>query len=139
RHIVREMIRYDSPVQNTRRFLAGSGIVAGQEMEESDAVLVVLAAANRDPAANIAPAQFDPFRKERRAFTFGMGPHACPGEMLSTIIAEAGVAQLITSGIKLEKLADSVTYRPSANARIPIWMKERVVDINCLSHKESPQ
>ena len=50
--VVREVVRHDAPVQNTRRFVAESGTIAGQAMREGDAVLVVLAAANRDPAAN---------------------------------------------------------------------------------------
>jgi len=58
-------------------------------------VLVVLAAANRDPAANPEPARFDPLRRDRQAFTFGVGPHACPGEAMATAIAEAGVERLL--------------------------------------------
>ncbi|MEP7272144.1 MAG: cytochrome P450 [Acidobacteriota bacterium] len=119
--VVREVVRFDAPIQNTRRFVATSGIVAGEEMREGDAVLVVLAAANRDPAANALPAKFDLNRKERQVFTFGVGRHACPGEMLATTIAKAGVSQLIERGIRLEELVDSFTYRASANARIPIW------------------
>jgi cytochrome P450 len=59
-----EVLRYDPPVQNTRRFVARDGVVAGQRMREGDAVLVVLAAANRDPAAQPSPERFDLFRTE---------------------------------------------------------------------------
>src|SRR3954464_1822445 len=45
RAVLLEVLRYDPPVQNTRRFLARDGIVAGQTMREGDAILVVLAAA----------------------------------------------------------------------------------------------
>jgi cytochrome P450 len=117
--VLLEVLRYDPPVQNTRRFVALDGIVAGQRMREGDAVLVVLAAANRDPAANASPGRFDPFRKERRIFTFGAGAHACPGEALALTIARAGVERLILAGFDLERFAATVTYRPSANVRIP--------------------
>jgi cytochrome P450 len=123
RNVVQEVLRYDPPIQNTRRFLARSGTVAGHEMKEGDGVLVVLAAANRDPSANANPDRFDIFRVDRRSFTFGAGPHACPGEALATTIAVAGVAALMRSGTDLERLPETMTYRPSANARIPLFGK----------------
>ena len=119
--VVREVLRHDPPVQNTRRFLARSGAVADQEMAEGDAVLVVLAAANRDPLANPRPEAFDVRRPDRRLVTFGVGPHACPGEALAAAIAQAGVAALLASGLDPSALFPRVTYRPSANARIPLF------------------
>ncbi|HEV7506762.1 MAG TPA: cytochrome P450 [Thermoanaerobaculia bacterium] len=119
--VVQEVQRYDPSVQNTRRFLAGSGVVAGQEMQEGDVLLVVLAAANRDPAANPQPNRFDPARQDRRLFTFGAGPHACPGEALATTIAAAGVERLLRSGVDPKRLAERVTYRQSGNIRIPLF------------------
>jgi cytochrome P450 len=119
--VIQEVLRYDSPVQNTRRFLAEDGIVAGEKMRAGDAILVILAAANRDPSANPNPDRFDIFRKERRIFTFGVGAHACPGEALATTIAKAGVGRLIASGVAFGRLAETMTYRASANARIPIF------------------
>jgi cytochrome P450 len=117
--VLLEVLRHDPPVQNTRRFVARDGVVAGQAMREGDAVLVLLAAANRDPAANPAPERFDPFRQERRVFTFGAGIHACPGDALAVAIARAGVERLLLTGLDPERFAAAVTYRPSANARIP--------------------
>jgi cytochrome P450 len=121
RSVIQEVMRYDSPVQNSRRFLAEDGFVAGEKMKAGDAILVILAAANRDPSANPNPDRFDPFRKDRRIFTFGVGAHACPGEALATSIAKAGVEQLIASGLALGRLAETMTYRASANTRIPIF------------------
>lgn len=121
RSVVQEVQRYDPSVQNTRRFLARSGAVAGQEMEEGDVILVLLAAANRDPAANAQPDRFDPARQNRRLFTFGAGPHACPGEALATTIATAGVEAFLRSGVNPERLAENVTYRRSGNIRIPLF------------------
>ncbi|EFH84201.1 cytochrome P450 [Ktedonobacter racemifer] len=118
--VLAEVLRYDSPIQNTRRFLAQNGSVAGQEMKEGDVVLVVLAAANRDPEANPEPEQFKILREKRRTFTFGMGPHICPGETLATLIAQAGVSQLLDCGIDLARLARNATYRASANVRVAL-------------------
>jgi cytochrome P450 len=84
-------------------------------------VLVVLPAANRDPLANPEPSRFDPARTSRQSFTFGTGPHACPGEAIATAIAEAGVAALLASGVEPARLAANVTYRHSGNTRVPIF------------------
>lgn len=117
---IKEVLRYDPPVQNTRRFLAQNGNIAGQDMKEGDAILVVLAAANRDPALNSHPEQFDIKRKDRRIFTFGAGLHVCPGETLADIIAFAGIKHVLASGADLEQLTKTITYRPSANVRIAL-------------------
>ena len=119
--VVREVVRFDSPVQNTRRFVARDALVAGQAMKAGDVVLVILAAANRDPMVNPEPATFDPHRPSRQAFTFGVGSHACPGEAVAVAIAEAGVRQLLTHGVQPERLARDVRYRPSANTRVPAF------------------
>jgi len=124
RPVIQEVLRYDSPVQNTRRFLAQDGLVAGKKMKAGDVILVILAAANRDPSVNPDPGLFDVFRKERRIFTFGVGPHACPGEALATTIAKAGVERLIVSGGALDRLTETMTYRASANTRIPLFAPE---------------
>ena len=121
RAIIAEVVRHDPPVQNTRRFLARDGLIGGQALKAGDTVLVVLAAANRDPIANPDPARFDPLRPARLSFTFGAGPHACPGEAVATTIAEVGVTALLASGVRPERLVQRVTYRPSANTRVPVF------------------
>jgi cytochrome P450 len=84
--------------------------------------LVVLAAANRDPVANPDPHQFDCFRPNRQLFTFGLGPHACPGEQLAVTIATAGLGALLAAGLNIENLQSGFTYRPSVNTRIPLFV-----------------
>jgi cytochrome P450 len=121
RAVVREVVRYDAPVQNTRRFLAGDALVAGQALRAGDTVLVLLAAANRDPSVNAEPERFDPGRREREAYTFGLGVHACPGEVLATLIAEGGVHGLLAAGVQPARLLEGLRYRPSGNTRVPLF------------------
>ena len=82
--------------------------------------LVLLAAANRDPAANPDPARFDPARADRRSFTFGHGAHACPGRTLALVIAASAVRALLARGLDPATLVRPARYRRSANARIPL-------------------
>jgi cytochrome P450 len=113
-----EVLRYDAPVQNTRRFVAREVRVCGQRLKAGDTVLVVLAAANRDAEANGEPETFEPARVARRTFTFGLGRHLCPGQALTLAMARAGVEQLLHSGLDFRELR-AVGYRPSLNVRVP--------------------
>lgn len=118
--LLREVLRHDPPVQNTRRFVAEAGTIAGQEVRPGDAILVLLAAANRDPAANPQPDRFLLSRPGCRSFTFGVGLHGCPGDALAVTIARAAIAQILASGHDLGQFAGPATYHPAANLRIPL-------------------
>ncbi len=119
--ILVEVLRYDSPIQNTRRFVARDGRVADRAMKTGEVILVILAAANYDSSVNPNPQQLDPFRQARRTFTFGLGTHACPGERLAITIAKTGLEQLLNLDMELQQLTQNVTYRASANTRIPLF------------------
>ncbi|MFJ8166221.1 cytochrome P450 [Streptomyces sp. NPDC096136] len=115
--LVREVVRYDAPIQNTRRFAAGAFTHAGSTVEPGQPVLVLLAAANRDPAVNPDPHTLSPGRVNPTVFTFGAGAHRCPGGELATVLATA-----VVDGLRRAGWSTSATpaYRPLANARIPL-------------------
>ncbi len=115
---VAEILRWDSPVQNTRRFVTRALKIGTIEVKPGETILAVLAAANRDPLANEHPQTFDPERTTRRTFTFGSGTHACPGERIALTIAEAALRALLESGASITR---TYTYQPSVNARIPLF------------------
>ena len=119
-NILAEVARYDAPIQNTCRFAAEKTVVLGSTVRAGESVLVLLAAANRDPSLNLDPDRFDPQRKERRSYTFGSGEHACPGARLAMTIAQAGLSRLLACGIDGTALT-TVGYQPSLNARLPIF------------------
>jgi cytochrome P450 len=118
---LREVARWDSPVQTTRRFAAGPFRLAGQTVQGEQAVLVLLAAANRDSAPNPRPDEFVTAREQPSLFTFGAGPHRCPGQDLAVAIAAGVLAGLMEGGFEPGSLPATVVYRPSANLRIPVF------------------
>lgn len=115
---IQEALRWDAPVQNTRRFLAEAGEIAGQHLRAGDTILVLLAAANRDPAANADPQRFLIDRPARRIFGFGHARHACAGPEIATAIAAAGIQYWVNHGLAIPQ---AIGYRPSANVRIPYF------------------
>ena len=118
---VREVLRRDAPVQNTRRFVAHDVALLGQPLRAGDKILVLLAAANVDGTANPDPLRFDIDRTEPRLRTFGAGTHRCPADALATAIARETVLHLLSLPDVDRWLAGlgEVAYRPSPNARIP--------------------
>jgi cytochrome P450 len=118
---IEEVARHDPPVHNTRRFVAEDCVIAGEAMKAGDQILVVLAAANRDPAHCARPNVFDPERTDRSSFTFGTGRHACAGQAIATGIAAVGIRALLAHGLDIAALAGPVDYRRSVNSRIPIF------------------
>jgi cytochrome P450 len=120
RRVVLEVLRYDPPIQNTRRYLAEDAEIRGQRLRAGEQVLVLLAAAGRDPPVNAEPDVFDPGRAAPRRFAFGAGLHACPGEAIAVAIAVAGIRTLLARGLALEARPSELRYRPSLNARLPL-------------------
>lgn len=120
-HIVNEVARFDPPVQNTRRYLAEPASIGGVRMERGAVILVLLAAANRDPAANPMPSTFDWTRQVSALFTFGVGAHACPGRLLAVTIAASAVGMLLSAGVDVHRLAQAFAYQASINTRIPLF------------------
>jgi cytochrome P450 len=118
---VEEVARFDPPVQNTRRFVNQNTRIAGVEIMAGDAILLVSAAASRDPQANPAPNDFILDRTDRRLFGFGHGRHVCPGQKLACSITAAALEYLFASELKLNSEVMQWIYRPSLNGRIPVF------------------
>ncbi len=84
---VEEVSRFDPPIQNTRRFAVESFNFQGHDIKQDETILLLIAAANRDPAVNHQPHDFILNRKQASNFTFGYGHHKCPGADLAKAIS----------------------------------------------------
>lgn len=120
--MVNEVSRIDPSIHNTRRFVDDATQVAGVSLQAGDVVLLVLAAAGRDPLCNAWPDEFLLDRPDRDVPGFGRGAHQCPGQALACQIAAAAVKSLLVSGRLQAVSSFSWQYRPSMNARIPVLM-----------------
>lgn len=117
---VDEVGRFDPAVQNTRRFAARRLRFGSAVLEEGECVLVVLAAANRDPCANVDPDAFLIERRDRKSFGFGHGVHRCPGQALARAMTAGAVQGFLRAAPPCEDRA-RWAYRKSANSRIPMF------------------
>ncbi len=92
---VEETLRYDPPVQLTARFAHQDLDLDGVRVRRDGGVLVLLAAANRDPAVYPDPDRFD-LHRERPAphLAFSSGVHYCLGAPLARLEAEVALRLL---------------------------------------------
>jgi cytochrome P450 len=94
---VEELLRYDSPVQFSRRIMLQPVTVAGQTFEPGDFVMTGLGAANRDPRKFGDDA--DELRLDREAarehVSFGSGVHHCLGAALARLEGRIAIGALV--------------------------------------------
>ncbi len=94
---VEEMLRFDSPVQMSRRVTLREVEVEGKTIESGALVVLVLASANRDPRHFGESAdQLDIARADARShLSFGGGHHFCLGAALARLEAQITIGSLI--------------------------------------------
>jgi len=121
RQLVLETSRHDASVQNTRRFVAVPTRIGGIDVGAGSVIVMLLAAANRDPQVNAQPEQFLLHRPNRCTFSFSRGAHACPGQAMATEIVSTALACLFETWSEKEMADLAWTYHSSANARLPMF------------------
>ncbi|MEJ7584845.1 MAG: cytochrome P450 [Acidimicrobiales bacterium] len=94
---VDELLRYDSPVQFSRRIVLEPLELEGQAIEAGEMVLTGLGAANRDPA-KFGP-DADELRLDRvdanQHVSFGSGVHHCLGAALARLEGRIAIGALV--------------------------------------------
>lgn len=93
---VEELLRYDGPVElATWRFATEPLTVGGRRIEPGDPVLVVLAAADRDPERFDDPDVLDLGRSDNQHLGYGHGIHYCLGAPLARLEGRTALAALL--------------------------------------------
>ncbi|MET3139444.1 cytochrome P450 [Undibacterium sp. GrIS 1.2] len=120
--VLRETLRHDSPIQNTRRFMAEDVVLGdGTQLRKGQTVLILLASANRDASSYADADRFDIDRQNLSSFSFSFGRHRCPGEEFARAMATGVVAAMRARGLKPQvHITNEPSYTISANARLPV-------------------
>ena len=93
---IEELLRWSTPVQRQRwRWAKQDLVLGGQPIERAQAVVSMLAAANRDPEVFADPDRIDFGREAARHLTFGFGNHFCLGSTLARLEMKAGLQALV--------------------------------------------
>jgi len=92
---VEELLRYESPSQHTARIAPEDGELGGKRIKKRDAVMAVMAAANRDPARFADPDKLDLERPDNRHLAFGWAAHFCFGAPLARMEGQIAFSALL--------------------------------------------
>jgi cytochrome P450 len=114
---VEELLRYESPSQHTARLAAEDTELGGKPIAQRDAVIAVMAAANRDPARFPEPDKLDLVRPNNRHLAFGWAAHFCFGAPLARIEGQIAFSTLLRRLPRLALAPQPLQWRQNLGLR----------------------
>ena len=116
---VEEALRYEGPIKVLHRWVKSDLELGGREIREGERVLVLVAAANRDPERFPAPDRVDIARHPNPHIAFGRGIHACVGAQLARLEMRLAVTGIVIRlpGLRLADDAAELRWTPSLASR----------------------
>lgn len=116
---VEEVLRVEGAIKVLHRWVVEDLELRGRRIRAGERVLLLPAAANRDPERFDEPDRFDITRSPNPHLAFGKGVHACIGAMLARIemrVALAAIAQRLP-GLRFAEHAGPRRWAPSLASR----------------------
>lgn len=116
---VEELIRFDSPVQNTDRLAIEDLDIGGQRVKAGQMMMLCIGGANRDPAQFERPNELDFDRPDNRSLSFGHGIHHCLGAALARQEARIVLPRICREFRPEDVDVDGVVWKRSMTLRGP--------------------
>ena len=114
---VEEMLRYESPSQHTGRLAPRDVELGGSVIRKGQAVMAVMAAANRDPERFSDPDRFDVARTDNRHVAFGYAAHFCFGAALARVEGQEAFEAIVRRLLDLELQPGPLVWRNNLGLR----------------------
>jgi amino acid adenylation domain-containing protein len=114
---VEEMLRYESPSQHTARMCPSDREMGGKLIQKRQAVIAVMAAANRDPERFPDPDRFDITRKDNRHLAFGYAAHFCFGAPLARVEGQVVFEALLRRLTDIRLMPEPIEWRSNLGLR----------------------
>ncbi|MEV6250706.1 cytochrome P450 [Streptomyces sp. NPDC051742] len=106
-----ELVRFDGPVQGTSRTATRACEIAGVQVPAGDTVVLLFAAANRDPAQFPSSEQLLLDRRHNRHLGYGWGTHSCIGTRAAQACLRATLDALRTCPTPLRSAGTALRQR----------------------------
>jgi hypothetical protein len=125
---VAEVLRLESPVQKVCRWaLADIQFSGGQVLRAGEYAVLLLGAANRDPARFPDPDRIDLSRPQNVHLSFGKGLHSCLGRGLAMMEGAAVLRWLVDHVRTIALNTDDCEWIPNSSFRglrfLPITLR----------------
>jgi cytochrome P450 len=115
---VEELLRYDPPVQLTGRIaLEDIALSGGETVPKGKQAVLLLGAANHDPAQYTDPDRLDLGREDNRHLAFGMGIHYCLGAPLARVEGQIAIGEMVRRLDGIELATDAPAYKEQLTLR----------------------
>ena len=114
---VEEMLRFESPSQHTARLAPSDRELGGQSIRKRQAVIAVMAAANRDPERFPDPDRFDITRQDNRHLAFGYAAHFCFGAPLARMEGQIAFEALLRAFPDISLVEQEFVWRTNLGLR----------------------
>ncbi|HEV7129226.1 MAG TPA: cytochrome P450 [Ktedonobacterales bacterium] len=114
---IEEMLRYESPSQHTARLAHMDVDMGGKSIAKGQAVMAVMAAANRDPERFPDPDRFDIRRPDNRHVAFAWAHHFCFGAPLARLEGQIVFEALLQRMPNLRLDSSTLTWRQNLGLR----------------------
>ncbi len=108
---IEELLRYDGPVHLTGRIATQELEIGGRRFQPGEQVVVLLAAANRDPERFDDPDRLDVGRADNHHLTFSHGIHYCLGASLARVEGQVAIGSLVRRFPDMQLVTDEPKYR----------------------------
>lgn len=117
-----EVLRFEGPVPTLTRTATREVEMHGKTIPAGEKVLLLLAAANRDPRVFDDPERFDIHRRGPNHIEFGSGIHYCMGANLARLEARVAFEELLGRFPQYHINATDLTYFNTPSIRGPVTL-----------------
>lgn len=122
---VEELLRYATPSRAQFRRARCAVDINGTKIDAGQRVVLMLAAANRDPAEFPEPDRLHWKRTSVNHVAFGAGPHACVGAALVRTAAAVATKSFLDYFGEAE-ICDTIQWRGGSSIRWPVSLRIRM-------------
>ena len=109
-----EFLRHDTPTLGLGRTTTRDVEIGGCVIPEGEKVLLMWAAANRDPAIFENPDEIDFSRENRKHLSFGVGAHRCLGSNLAREMFKVMLEEMLRRLPDFDLAGEPVRYEDAA-------------------------
>jgi pimeloyl-[acyl-carrier protein] synthase len=114
---VEELLRYESPSQQTGRIAPEDVVIGGQQIRKGQALIAVMASGNRDAERFPDPDTLDIARTDNRHLAFGWAAHFCFGAPLARLEGQIMLETMLRRLPQLELQSEELTWRENLGLR----------------------